>query len=80
MSRYSRARLNQEADRFEAEAKRYDEAARDGEQAAKNPQLGDAERQVASRAVPLHRRNARDFRVIAAALHAGEIPDGVQLD
>lgn len=80
MPRYSRARLNKEADYFEREARRSDEAALDSDRAAEDPSLDTYTQGVASRCGAIARGNAREFRAIAAALRAGEIPDGVQLD
>ncbi|WP_275463771.1 hypothetical protein [Streptomyces noursei] len=80
MSRFSRRRLNEEADGFEAEARRSDAAALDGDQAAKDPANSDYARGVASRCAAIARSNAHEFREIAAALRDGEIPDNVRLD
>lgn len=80
MSRYSQARLNDEAEGFEAAARRSDEAALDGDRAAKDPASSDYARGVASRCAAIARSNAREFRHIARELRAGEIPDCVQLD
>ncbi|MGY5127325.1 hypothetical protein [Streptomyces nigrescens] len=80
MSRFSRARLNKEADGFEREAKRSDEAARDGDRAAKDPNLDPYNQGVASSCASTARSNAREYRHIASVLRGGEIPDNVQLD
>ncbi|MEU7638759.1 hypothetical protein AB0C11_22090 [Streptomyces sp. NPDC039016] len=80
MSRFSRRRLNEEADGFEAAARRSGAAARSGDQDAKDPNLSGHTRRCAARAADNARRNAREYREIAAALRDGEIPDNVNLD
>ncbi|MFF8917220.1 hypothetical protein ACF08M_28875 [Streptomyces sp. NPDC015032] len=80
MSRFSRARLNREADYFTAEAKRSDEAALDGDRAAVDMTNGPHARSVAAKCAQIARSNAADYRNIAAALRDGEIPDCLDLD
>ncbi|MFF3547085.1 hypothetical protein ACFYXD_35270 [Streptomyces platensis] len=80
MSRFSRARLNQEADHFEAQARRSDAAARSGDRDAKDPNLGPGTQGAASRAANIARGKAQEYRDIAATLRDGEIPDNVRLD
>ncbi|BCK74032.1 hypothetical protein Srufu_079850 (plasmid) [Streptomyces libani subsp. rufus] len=80
MPRFSRARLNKEADHFEQQARRSDAAALSGDQDAKDPTLGPCTKNAAARAASNARSKAREFRHIAAELRTGEIPDNVQLD
>ncbi|MCX4735113.1 hypothetical protein [Streptomyces sp. NBC_01363] len=80
MSRFSRARLNDEADYFTAEAKRSDAAALDGDRAAADMTNGPRTQAVAAKCAQVARSNATDYRNIAAALRDGEIPDCLDLD
>ncbi|MGA4875853.1 hypothetical protein [Streptomyces lydicamycinicus] len=80
MPRYSRARLNKEADYFDRQASRSDAAARSGDQAAADPAGSDHIRACAARAAEIARGNANEYRHIAASLREGEIPDNVRLD
>ncbi|MFI5768554.1 hypothetical protein ACIA74_08365 [Streptomyces sp. NPDC051658] len=80
MSRFSRARLNAEADYFTASARRSDEAALDGDRAAADMTNGPRTRAVAAKCAQVARSNAADYRDIAAALRDGEIPDCLDLD
>ncbi|MER5461643.1 hypothetical protein ABT010_13335 [Streptomyces sp. NPDC002668] len=79
MSRFSRARLNREADYFTAEAKRSDAAALDGDRAASDSNADDYQRSVAARCAQTARANATEYRNIADALRDGEIPDQLDL-
>ncbi|MER6844831.1 hypothetical protein [Streptomyces platensis] len=80
MSRFSRQRLNREADHFERQAKRSEAAALSGDQDAKDPNLGPSTKNAAARSASTARSKASEFRYIAAQLRTGEIPDNVRLD
>lgn len=79
MSRFSRTRLNREADYFTSQANRSDAAAHDGDRAANDPNASTFERQVAARCAQIARSNAAEYRHIASVLRDGEIPDGLDL-
>ncbi|WP_328760548.1 hypothetical protein [Streptomyces sp. NBC_00271] len=80
MARITRACMNAEADYFEnTAAPRSDAAAADGERVAADPTRSDHSRACAGRAAEIARGHAADYRHIAEALRAGEIPDGLDL-
>lgn len=74
-------RLNQEADYFaNVAATRADAAAEDGERTAADPNQSEHTRLCAARTAHICRADAAEYRNMAAALRAGEIPDGLNLD
>ncbi|MET9077883.1 hypothetical protein ABZX95_38370 [Streptomyces sp. NPDC004232] len=81
MARITRARMNSDADYWEnTAAPCADEAAADGERVAADPATSEYTRQVAARAAVIARENAAEYRYVADALRAGEIPDGYEFD
>ncbi|MDQ1022472.1 type IV secretory pathway TrbL component [Streptomyces umbrinus] len=81
MARITRARMNADADYWEnTAASRADAAAADGKAAAADPTKSAYQRQCAARAAQIHREQAADYRDVADALRAGEVPDGYEFD
>lgn len=78
MARITRAQMRQEADYFASvAAPRADVAAADGERVAADPASSEHTQACAARAAEIARRDAAEYRNIAATLRAGEIPEGV---
>ncbi|MEU5976348.1 hypothetical protein [Streptomyces sp. NPDC047315] len=73
-------RLAVEAAAFDRLAARSERAAASGEQHAADVSQTDGSRRRAARAAVIARRNAAEYRHIAAELRAGHVPDGVLLD
>ncbi|MCA1222195.1 hypothetical protein [Streptomyces sp. 8L] len=79
MSEITDEQLAVEADYFERSAARSERAAVAGQRDAADPSKTAYARACAARAAEIARENAAEYRLIAADLRVGEIPDCLDL-